>query len=291
MWLNFQFRDVAVWCTDRENHKYQSTYDNSLILKRFVFEFFDCFFPLIYLGWWDLNFKVLRANVISVYMADELRRVATESLLPYLMQNSNKLSRGLEKIQASLKRGNTLKKEAKTITEQKEIEAEKVKAVIAEELEELERDEHEIFDDYMEMIMTFGYITMFTSVFSFGATLIFLFIMIEARSDIFRMEMTCKRPIPEKSNTIGSWVHTIELFCILSVFSNLIVTCFASDQIDYLLPWMAGLKETSVESMTTIIGLEHLILGVVVVLRFLYKREPNWVDIFLARKAYKRDKK
>ena len=70
---------------------------------------------------------------------------------------------------------------------------------------------------------------MFTSVFSFGATLIFLFIMIEARSDIFRMEMTCKRPIPEKSNTIGSWVHTIELFCILSVFSNLIVTCFASD--------------------------------------------------------------
>ena len=106
-----------MWCTDRENHKYHSSYENSLILKRFVFEFFDCFFPLIYLGWWDLNFKVLRANVISVYMADELRRVACESLLPYLMQNSNKLSRGLEKIQASLKRGNTLKKEAKTIAE------------------------------------------------------------------------------------------------------------------------------------------------------------------------------
>ena len=54
---------------------------------------------------------------------------------------------------------------------------------------------------------------------------------------------------------------------------------------------MAGLKETSIESMTTIIGLEHLILGVIVVLRFLDQREPNWVDVFLARKAYKRDKK
>lgn len=58
--LNTIYREVATFCTDRENHKYQSDYDNSLIVKRFIFEFFDCFLPLMYLGWWDLNFKVLR---------------------------------------------------------------------------------------------------------------------------------------------------------------------------------------------------------------------------------------
>jgi anoctamin-10 len=84
------FREIATWLTDRENHKYQSDYDQALILKRFVFEFFDCFFPLIYLGWWDLNFKVLRANIISVYTADEIRRIITESLIPYLMQMSSR---------------------------------------------------------------------------------------------------------------------------------------------------------------------------------------------------------
>lgn len=88
--LNMVFREIATWLTDRENHKYQSDYDQALILKRFVFEFFDCFFPLIYLGWWDLNFKVLRANVISVYTADEIRRIITESLIPYLMQMSSR---------------------------------------------------------------------------------------------------------------------------------------------------------------------------------------------------------
>lgn len=29
------------------------------------------------------------------------------------------------------------------------------------EMEELEKDEYEIFDDYLEMIITFGYITLF----------------------------------------------------------------------------------------------------------------------------------
>ena len=60
MIINGYFRQIAEWLTDRENHKYQSTYDNSLIIKRVIFEFFDCFLPLIYFGWWDLNFKVLR---------------------------------------------------------------------------------------------------------------------------------------------------------------------------------------------------------------------------------------
>jgi anoctamin-10 len=60
MILNMSFRKIAIFCTDRENHKYKSSYENSLIVKRFMFEFFDCFLPLIYLGWWDLNFALLR---------------------------------------------------------------------------------------------------------------------------------------------------------------------------------------------------------------------------------------
>ena len=85
MFLNQFYRTVAITLTERENHKYQSTYDNSLIIKRFIFEFCDCFLPLIYFGWWELNFKMLRQSVIAIYIADELRRVACESLLPYIM--------------------------------------------------------------------------------------------------------------------------------------------------------------------------------------------------------------
>ena len=86
MVLNTKFRSTAKSMTDYENHKYQSTYDNSLIIKRFSFEFFDCFLPLIYLGWYELDFALLRQTVIMLYVVDEIRRVATESLIPNLMQ-------------------------------------------------------------------------------------------------------------------------------------------------------------------------------------------------------------
>jgi len=98
MLLNQMFSRVATFCTDRENHKYQSDYDNSLTVKRFLFEFFDCFLPLIYFGWWDLNFKVLRQNVISVYLVDELRRVFLESILPYAMASQSKYKKELRKL-------------------------------------------------------------------------------------------------------------------------------------------------------------------------------------------------
>jgi len=44
----------------------------------------DCFLPLIYFGWWELDFKTLRSNVIMLFIVDEIRRVAVESLLPYV---------------------------------------------------------------------------------------------------------------------------------------------------------------------------------------------------------------
>lgn len=89
--VNGYFREVAGFTSDRENHKYQSNYDFSLIVKRFMFEFSDCFLPLLYLGWWELNFPILRQSVISIYVVDEIRRVATESLIPYLTQNSGNI--------------------------------------------------------------------------------------------------------------------------------------------------------------------------------------------------------
>jgi len=110
------------------------------------------------------------------------------------------------------------------------------------ELEELEKDEHEIFDDYIEMVVTFGYIVIFASVYVFGATLIYIFIFIESRSDIFKIENTCKRPLPGKAYSIGPWIILMEFLAFLGVFSNIIICCYATDQIDYLLPWMKDMK-------------------------------------------------
>lgn len=79
------------------------------------------------------------------------------------------------------------------------------------------------------MVVTFGYIVIFASVYIFGAALIFVFIMIESRSDIFRLESNLKRPIPGKASSIGPWIYLMEFMSLIGVFSNIIICCYASD--------------------------------------------------------------
>jgi anoctamin-10 len=164
-----------------------------------------------------------------------------------------------------------------------------IRQIEIEEMEELLRDEHEIFDDYMEMVVTFGYITMFASVFVLGAPIIFVFILLETRSDIFKLERTMKRPIPSKTFNIGSWALIVEIFCILSIFSNIIVCCFASNQIDNLFPWLSAYRDDPSTSLTTVFSLEHLLLFGIFILKLVRDRNPKWVSIYLARRVWRQD--
>ena len=146
--------------------------------------------------------------------------------------------------------------------------------VIPQELEELTKDELENFDDYMEMVVTFGYITMFASAFVFGTSCVFIFLLIESRSDLFKVENTMKRPIPGKTYHIGSWSKIIAIFCFFSVFSNIIVSCYASDQIDNLLPWMAHYRDNESTSLVTVFALEHILLFSIFAIKLYWDRKP-----------------
>ena len=53
--------------------------------------------------------------------------------------------------------------------------------IVNEEVKELERGEIEMFDQYLEMIMTFAYITLFASAFPLGSTITSVFIYLETK--------------------------------------------------------------------------------------------------------------
>ena len=51
--LNTIYRGVARTLTGWENHETQTAYENSLVLKRFLFEAFDCCIVLFYLAFYE----------------------------------------------------------------------------------------------------------------------------------------------------------------------------------------------------------------------------------------------
>ena len=137
------------------------------------------------------------------------------------------------------------------------------------------------------MIMTFGYITLFASAFPLGTTITAVFIYIETKSDMFKFERTGRRPFSRKAHDIGTWEQALDLLTVMSVFTNIALCCYASDQIDYVLPWLKGLKEGSSTNILTIFGIEHVMVFLVFLLRWMFDGEPRWLSIFRERRAFK----
>ena len=164
---------------------------------------------------------------------------------------------------------------------------ERESSIIEEELAELEREEVEQFDDYLEMVMTFGYVVLFASAFPFGTTITSLFIYIETKSDAFKFELNARRPFARKAHDIGTWEIALDILSVGAVFTNICLACYASDQIDYILPWLKGLKEDSATSLITIFGIEHIMVFLVCCLRWFFDTEPIWLSIFRERRAFR----
>jgi anoctamin-10 len=71
----------ATRLTKWENHQTQLSFNNSLILKRFLFEAFDCYVALLfYLAFGERNIDKLRSELVSVFNIDTIRRLALECL-------------------------------------------------------------------------------------------------------------------------------------------------------------------------------------------------------------------
>lgn len=57
---NEKFKKVALKATEVENHRCQTHFNNSLIIKRFAFMFCDYFLYLFYIGCYELRIDLLR---------------------------------------------------------------------------------------------------------------------------------------------------------------------------------------------------------------------------------------
>lgn len=124
MGLNGLYRHVAEWLTELENHQTDRDHNNSLIVKRILFEAFDCYIGLFYLAFCQFDIVGLRNDLFGLcvrytvqqyystymyiyvhvlycvlqiiscfhvrcvcarYTTDSLRRLATESVIPWVV--------------------------------------------------------------------------------------------------------------------------------------------------------------------------------------------------------------
>lgn len=112
------------------------------------------------------------------------------------------------------------------------------KPVRAEEtvVDQASRDEYDAFDDYLEMVIEYGYITLFASAFPLCSLLSIISNYVELRSDAFKLSHVMRRPHSSRVLGIGSWMSVLQLMTMASIVTNCFLFGFASDQMEAWFP-------------------------------------------------------
>eukprot|EP00919_Chromeraceae_sp_WS-2016_P006582 GHVR01015456.1.p1 GENE.GHVR01015456.1~~GHVR01015456.1.p1 ORF type:complete len:354 (+),score=48.91 GHVR01015456.1:119-1063(+) len=192
-----------------ENHKYDSDYENSLIIKMFLFKFVNYYNTLFYVAFfkndidpcepveWDTCLPSLRQQFVSLFTV-QMTVGLTEVIMPVL---SYKFALWRET------RGKTT------------VSGDKVQLCSVEK-QTLLQAYGGTSEDYMELVIVFGYLVMFPTIFPLITTLAFAVVLLELRVDAFKLVKAMRLPYPHPAKSIGAWIDILEGLSLLGLIVN-----------------------------------------------------------------------
>uniref|UniRef100_A0A2I3SN24 Anoctamin n=1 Tax=Pan troglodytes TaxID=9598 RepID=A0A2I3SN24_PANTR len=164
------------------------------------FNFLNCFASLFYIAFVLKDMKLLRQSLATLLITSQILNQIMESFLPYWLQR---------------KHGVRVKRKVQAL--KADIDATLYEQVI---LEKEMGTYLGTFDDYLELFLQFGYVSLFSCVYPLAAAFAVLNNFTEVNSDALKMCRVFKRPFSEPSANIGVWQLAFETMSVISVVTN-----------------------------------------------------------------------
>uniref|UniRef100_H9GFH9 Anoctamin n=1 Tax=Anolis carolinensis TaxID=28377 RepID=H9GFH9_ANOCA len=92
-----------------------------------------------------------------------------------------------------------------------------------------------LFEEYLEMVLQFGFITIFVAAFPLAPLFALLNNWVEIRLDAQKFVCEYRRPVAERAQDIGVWFFLLDVLAQLSVIVNAFLIAFTSDFLPRLL--------------------------------------------------------
>lgn len=271
MILDILYKKFAVYMTNFENNRTDTEYEDSIILKLFLFGFFNAYCPSIYIAFikqWigdpctqDSCMGELGQTMMIVFVVRLVTGVSIKTALPRISRWALR-SREANDLIAARKSGKGESRSAvKTATE-----------------EQCDLEEYvDVFDDYNELSVQFGYICLFAPAFPLAPLLSLMSNFCEIRADGFKVLKMMRRAWPRSAEDIGTWYTIFNTISVLSIFSNAGLIFYTMDIMD---------------GATDITRLGYFFLYIIVTLFIrqifgrLVDKYPEEIDIQLARQEF-----
>ncbi|XP_052051900.1 anoctamin-9 [Apodemus sylvaticus] len=86
-----------------------------------------------------------------------------------------------------------------------------------------------LFNEFMEMMIQYGFTTIFVAAFPLAPLLALFSNLVEIRLDAIKMVRLQQRLVPRKAKDIGTWLQVLETIGVLAVIANGMVIAFTSE--------------------------------------------------------------
>ncbi|XGW09790.1 hypothetical protein V3C99_011785 [Haemonchus contortus] len=97
-----------------------------------------------------------------------------------------------------------------------------------------------LFDEYLEMVLQFGFVTLFVAAFPLAPLFAVLNNIFEIRLDAYKFLLTIQKPVPAQAKNIGVWLSILDMISKFTVPINALVIAFTSDFIPRTLYLLAN---------------------------------------------------
>ncbi|XP_069620575.1 anoctamin-6 isoform X1 [Ranitomeya imitator] len=232
MLLNMVYEKVAIMITDYELPRTKTDYENSLTTKMFLFQFVNyyssCFYIAFFKGkvvgypgdpvYWFGRYRneecdpggcllELTTQLTIIMGGKAIWNNIQEIFLPWIKNLIARCrSTGIETIKPRWEQDYRLQPLGKL----------------------------GLFYEYLEMVIQFGFVTLFVASFPLAPVLALVNNLLEIRVDAWKLTTQFRRMVPEKAQHIGAWQPIMQGVALLAVVTNAMIIAFTSDMIPRL---------------------------------------------------------
>uniref|UniRef100_A0AC35F864 Anoctamin n=1 Tax=Panagrolaimus sp. PS1159 TaxID=55785 RepID=A0AC35F864_9BILA len=265
--MNYAYTQLALKLTDWECPKTQTEFDDSYTVKVFLFQFVNYYASLFYIAFikgrlsgvpgYETDTPTGRKIKIDGYRLEECDPTGcmVELVIQLLIimcgqQLANAfIEMGYPKVMQWLQRYHLKVLETKKTRRRRECEQRRRDLCGCEDQPKklhfgitlYEQDlalsanyEQFLFDEYLEMVLQFGFVTLFVAALPLAPLFALINNILEIRLDAYKMLVTTRKPIPAHAKNIGIWRTILEIMSTLAVLCNAFVIAFTSDFIPKL---------------------------------------------------------
>ena len=309
---NYLYGKVAMSLTDWENHRTQSEWEQLLITKTFLFRFLNSYVSFFYIAFGKYLFEQnelqgcdkfipdspgfnlaggntlhpgqhecylgcgtvykpmrcmdeLSTQIMMIFVTQIVAGNFSEIVVPFVgrMIKLRKEMKGMAKVRDP-KSGKMVRPTAEMLYEQPELEATYSEY----------RIEKEAFNDYAEMVVQFGFVTLFVVAFPLTPVLALANNVLELHVDAVKLCFGYRRPFPQTASHIGQWATFMNLQSSISVVTNIAIIIFTTSLFNNWSLW---------KKWALFVFAEHMLLMAKIAVQDTIVDEPEWVQELQAR--------